>query len=149
MPSAIALAILLGGLWLMAGRLRIAWRSPHWPTTAGSVVDASPVQSGTTDSDEPVYNAKVVFRYVVAGRAYEADTIEALPWLMSGDQVERKLQAYPPGRAVLVHYDPANPAVAVLIPGMSRLTKFFLLLYLGVCGLLIGQLLGLVETWSG
>lgn len=149
MPSAIALAVLLGGLWLMAARLRIAWRSPHWPTVAGSVVEASPVQSGTNDSDEPVYNARVVFRYTVAARSYEADTIEALPWLMSGEQVERKLQAYPPGRAVLVHYDPANPAVAVLVPGMSGLTKFFLLIYLGVCGLLVGQLLGWVESGPG
>jgi len=144
MASALALVFLLGGLLLMAPRLRIALRSPGWPQAAGTVVTGCSVYAGSNDSGEPTYDAAVVYRYSVAGREYQSSMIEGMPLLLDAAQVERKLRRYPPGRIVCVYYDPACPATAVLEPGLARFAIIALAVYLGVCVLLVAQLLGML-----
>lgn len=111
----IAAAALLCGLllvgvggWTLLGSLP----TTSWPSTSG-VVEESRVQAvGRNGPDE----ARVSYRYAVAGRAYTGARIGYV--LPSSDAGARTLASrYSPGTEVRVYYDPGDPARAVLRPG--------------------------------
>jgi hypothetical protein len=89
-------------------------QSQSWPSTAGLVVKSRvEVSGGDTASVSP----KVVYEYVVGGQTYQNDNIrpgdDFMTLGMKGtayDVVDR----YPVGSAVIVYYNPANPAKSTL-----------------------------------
>ncbi len=94
-------------------------RSGDWPSTKGKVVKAemevsSDLQYGTT------YGADVVFKYHVDDRDYVGNKV-SFDQYGSGDSshVRGILNRYPVGSEVDVFYNPENPALAVLEPGLQ------------------------------
>lgn len=118
----IAVFLLIIGLFavLMGFAHRVlARRAAKWPVTAGRI-DSSGLETVRIDTGyrrwRPVFRSRIVYSYEVAGRRYTAARVTfgayvmaSIPALVSG-QAER----YAEGSKVDVHYDPANPASAVL-----------------------------------
>jgi hypothetical protein len=122
-----ALLLVIGLFTLRMGfaQKSLAEQAARWPVATGHI-DASGLQKfQIRDSIEggggyrpwrTVFKSRVVYSYSVAGQRYAADRVAfgsnltaSLPGLVSG-QSQRYLQ----GDKVEVHYDPANPAAAVL-----------------------------------
>ncbi|RUU44105.1 DUF3592 domain-containing protein [Mesorhizobium sp. M6A.T.Ca.TU.002.02.2.1] len=119
--------LLVMGLFILRmgfAQKSLAERAARWPVTTGRI-DASVLQNfqirdrfegGGYRPWRTVFKSRVVYSYSVAGQHYAADRVAfgsnltaSLPSLVSG-QSERYLR----GDKVEVHYDPANPAAAVL-----------------------------------
>jgi hypothetical protein len=87
--------------------------SKRWPTSRGAIVSSALEKS---PGKWWRYRAAVQYRYRVAGKDYEANRV-----FWGGNEGRQKhmasvVSSYPAGGAVPIHYDPQNPAEAVLDP---------------------------------
>jgi hypothetical protein len=111
--GAIAIAI---GVALYVSQFRQGLRataSKRWPVSPGTVV-ASALEKSPDGRWR--YRAAVQYRYRAGGKEYQSDRI-----FWGGNEGRQKhmasvIAAYPQGSKVSVHYDPQNPAEAVLDP---------------------------------
>jgi Protein of unknown function (DUF3592) len=114
--GAIAIAI---GVALYVSQFRQGLRataSKRWPVSPGTVV-ASALQKSPDGRWR--YRAAVQYRYRAGGKEYQSDRI-----FWGGNEGRQKhmasvIAAYPQGAKVSVHYDPQNPAEAVLDPAQN------------------------------
>ena len=119
--GAAALLLCIGLFVLLMGFAHkvIARRAEKWPVVTGRI-DASGLEAlrahGIHRSWRTVFRSRIVYSYVVAGQNYTADRVTfgagvtaSLASLVSGQALR-----YVEGSKVDVHYDPANPASAVL-----------------------------------
>jgi len=134
--SWLAKVILVAGLPLFAGVLVYqvmhfgrALRSCGWPAAAGVVVE-SMVERHRDMHGLPHSTAKVRYRYTVAGRQLENDTIAfgAVRGQLTWGYADAKVEKFPKGRAVPVYYDPEHPEVSCLEPGGLSWEDCFMLL---------------------
>jgi hypothetical protein len=66
------------------------------------------------------YVADVAYRYAVAGQRYSSDQLGFVKvWTGYEWDAQSVQQRYPVGARVRVSYDPDDPSVAVLQPGMT------------------------------
>jgi hypothetical protein len=84
-----------------------------WPTVAGKVegsrIEKMAAQYGTK------YRLALAYRYQVGGQDYEGDRVEFGPRRVGSEElIERLADKYLAGADVTVHYDPDDPATAVL-----------------------------------
>lgn len=94
----------------------LARASRRWPTIPGRVVR----------SEIRERRAVIRYRYAVEGNEYEGTDVAAGDWpYRTGRSVARRVQLYPVDAQVTVYYDPRQPHVAVLKPGL-RLDVFYL-----------------------
>jgi hypothetical protein len=129
------------GLWPIAagvclvvfgGYLRIlSLRSRGWPVTSGVITD-SRWRTRISGGREEKTAAEIRYRYTVGGQIYRGDVISYGEMLFASD--EGRLQRYPQGAAVEVHYDPHDPGLAVLESGAGKSPGLFILAGLGVLG---------------
>ncbi|HEX5386470.1 MAG TPA: DUF3592 domain-containing protein [Gemmatimonadales bacterium] len=97
-------------------------RTRHWPSTAGRLTDAYVLKYHHMRSG-PGYGARVEYEYDVGGRRYRASqrvigAVEyATPARASAELAD--LEHAP----LRVYYDPANPADAVLRPGIAPVAR--------------------------
>jgi uncharacterized protein DUF3592 len=116
----IAIAI---GAALYAAQLRQGLRanaSKRWPVSPGTVT-ASALEKSPQGRWR--YRAAVQYRYRVGGKDYQSNRI-----FWGGNEGSRKhmelvIAAYPQGSKVSVHYDPQNPAEAVIDPAQNAGSK--------------------------
>lgn len=111
-----------------------AQRQRRWPTTYGKVLSAEVMPAGIFAYGrhgqvmDGRYQARVAFEYTVAGQTYTAQAQPAQAGITISAEKARETAAnhYPPGQTVLVHYNPARPAEAMLprqiewIPELAR-----------------------------
>ena len=101
-------------------------RTRRWPVTFGRVITSGVTTEKTEDMPEEWSlpdQAKVVYEYEVEGKRYTADTLQIRGNMQTARSVRRErelLSRYPPGKSVLVYYNPAKPEEAVLQPGVPR-----------------------------
>ncbi|MCA0031669.1 DUF3592 domain-containing protein [Mesorhizobium sp. B263B2A] len=123
-PQNLGAAALLLFMGLFALRMGFAQKSlagqaAKWPVAAGRI-DTSGLQALRNHSNyrrwHTVFKSRIVYSYGVAGQRYTSDRVTfgatvtaSLPGLVSG-----QARSYAEGSQVEVHYDPANPASAVL-----------------------------------
>jgi hypothetical protein len=88
--------------------------SQSWPSTAGIIVKSRvEVTGGETASVNP----RIVYDYVVGGQNYQNDQIRAgddVFTMRAGGTAYDIVDRYPVGMAVIVFYNPANPAESAL-----------------------------------
>jgi len=123
-----ALALYLGFQTMVGG-----WASNSWPTVLGVVttskIETEQMSSGGNSSSRQSYHARVYYDYAVGGESFSAKRVSFGEY-GTGDAEHAKgvLGRYPAGAEVEVHYDPDDPAVAVLEPGLHDLPWFYLAL---------------------
>jgi hypothetical protein len=112
------------GLFIAYGAVRMRVRTRqarNWPKVTGTIM-ASELETRTSRNDgKPtrMYGATISYSYEVGGKTYESDQVQlggtretSLP-----GEFQRLVSRYPEGKRIHVHYDPRDPATAVLEPG--------------------------------
>lgn len=122
--------------------LRLARASASWPQVPGEIVASKMVTRSMSSSDgrDEVRNARITYRYEVAGRSYQGQRIVAGP--LGVLFAKRVVRRYPKGKACRVAHHPQRPQVAVLEPGVHVIHSLPLLMGLLFCAL------GFVLLWS-
>jgi hypothetical protein len=119
--------VVMFGLVIVGIGLRNVWRamaSTRWPKVQGTVVESSTWKSVSRDRQSGVssamYRARITFSYQVGDKSYTTDTIHFGQTLGSGDSSDAELQhrRYPVGAPVSISYNPADPSIAALKPGV-------------------------------
>lgn len=156
-----AVVVGVAGLVVLAlgiRNLRRAAATKAWQTTTGEVSSAtvatrestlSPTEDGEPPKPRTLYRADVTYRYTVQGRAYEGrrvgfDDVE----LSSEGPAQAVVDRYAPGTQVTVSFDPANPADAVLEPGVSKASLVVPALGAALVAFSLG-VWAIVRFWSG
>ncbi len=117
--------LMLGGGYFLTYRVGKPIRdkaaaSTSWPVTDGRIT-GSRVERVKQKKGGTTYTADITYEYALDGRTFEGDRV----WF--GDDYSASdasafraaVGRYPVGRAVKVHYDPAEPAESVLEPGTT------------------------------
>lgn len=156
----LGMCVALGGACAAAavGLLRKSAACRRWPTVTGKVMRTC-IESVTEDDDsdagrshrspsETTYTgATIRYAFSVAGRDYQSTRRHVgRPVFSSGSRAAaRVLAKYPQNGQVTVHYNPDNPAEAVLEP--ANLAN----VYLSLAGVIMFGgfgLLGVSALWS-
>ena len=123
-----------------------------WPTTMGQVLSADIQEHRSYDNDDHQtrysYEPVVQYTYAVEGRSYSGNRIGFGANSFDHRTAQSKVAAYIPGAGVTVHYNPEDPAKAVLETNASG-SNIFLIVgiifavigLMAVCGGSIGALL--------
>ena len=123
-------------LTLIAGCLILVWGfflssiptmivSQGWPATEGVIISC--IRQGTSfkEYDGDFHTETKVFinyRYSVKGIIYSSSTVNAIEYPLSLYPITFA-DRYPTGKAVVVYFNPENPAQAVLEPGFVLVTE--------------------------
>ena len=119
-------------LVVFGGYLRIlSLRSRNWPVATGVITD-SYWRTKTKGARKEKVGAEIRYRYAVGGQTYKGDVISYGDMFFASDA--GRLQRYPQGATVQVHYDPKDPALAVLEAGAGPAPGLFILAGLGILG---------------
>jgi hypothetical protein len=111
--------------------------SKSWTDTEGAIIE-SRLDSNCTHC-WPIIN----YRYVVNGRGFVGDHIVAGPQdYYNRGEADAKARSYTVGSKLAVYYDPKDPVVSCLEPGVLR---WFTYLYLAFAGCLLSA--GLFFLW--
>lgn len=147
--------VLAGLCWMLFGVVPTFWngsQSHRWPTVEG-VIEESSVTEGFVTTEEPrtrmpehttTYYPHVRYRYEVADREYHSGR-----WRLGESRIstnrqdaEVLVQANYVGKPVTVHYDPDDPSLAVLEPGVSEGA------YIQLAISSVWIVLGLIVSWA-
>ncbi len=118
----VALGLFL--FWKGARNVQRAIASTAWPKTNGVVTGSQAGESTTNDKKtgavSTMYSTETTIHFQVDGKDYSTDLIHFGQTLGSGDSSEAALQAvrYPVGATVGVSYNPSNPSIAAVKPGL-------------------------------
>jgi len=115
------LFILFGALCVYLGVLAIyrGIQSLTWPTTQGRIEKASVVNTGSNNGYASSKIA-VTYTFTVDGKQYKGDRIAFSYATMSSCQAVNSLCQYPKGKVVSVSYEPDDPSLCVLTPGVQQ-----------------------------
>ena len=159
--TGLLIAFCLGGVFFLLGiglaifgfvQRKKAKTTETWPTASGSIVSSRLDQNTRTERrDNRTYTSTsytpiVEYTYEIGGKTYQGNRV--FPGAsMSYDHgtAQGIVNRYQPGAAVTVHYDPADPAQAVL-ETKSKGGNLFLIIgavfaVLGIIGCCIGVIL--------
>lgn len=128
MPRSIRLIMIAIGLALVAASAGYygwaSWRAAAmggWPQASGRIISSTISSSGQGRSmrdgnSSPTYHPRVIYTYAVNGHGYRGDRVWLTGYTGSYDIAEAAAvsDAYPPGSAVVVRYNPADPNDAAL-----------------------------------
>ena len=129
----VALALAAYEAW----RIHLGLEAMRWLRTTGKLTrawvdDATlPIEFDAEDG-EGRHSANVRYHYKVGARWYKSSRLSyrGTLWLPL-EEAYSLIQGLEEGREVDVHYDPRNPARAVLVPGSSTGNLLNFMLYLG------------------
>jgi hypothetical protein len=104
--------------------------SASWPATTGTIMVTNLVHVHATHNDG--YLPGVQYMYKVHGRTYVGTRIDfhTQDSVHAKETAESWLYKYPPGRSVRVYYDPMDPRITILEPGIKPEQRW--LFYLGM-----------------
>ena len=90
-----------------------------WPTVSGVIISAELDSYVKRDDDgdaTTMYTPLITYEYEVEGQVYTNNRVRVQAYVATNMQSvsRKKLEEYPVGSAVTVHYDPFNPEDALL-----------------------------------
>lgn len=127
LPGAAFIAAIAGVVSFLNGRQAAKDRA-QWPTVPGTVTTSDiieeTIESKRSEDTEILrttkrYRVDLRYTYRVGQRGF-VGTNRVWEWAAIyglREQAEKVTDAYPRGKSVIVHYDPAQPGLAVLEPG--------------------------------
>jgi hypothetical protein len=111
-----------------------------WPTVPGVIIGAELDSYVKYDDDgdaSTMYTPLITYEYEVEGQVYSNNRVRVQAFVATNMQSvsSKKLEEYPVGGAVEVHYDPLNPEDALLEINPSKIN---ILMIIGIiCGLIV------------
>lgn len=94
------------------------YQSAHWVRVDGTVTD-SRIETHHGSKGGVSYSAVVTYKYVVDGRFFSNNRMRyGISSSGSYARAQETVNAHPSGSALSVYYNPANPAEALLFPGI-------------------------------
>jgi hypothetical protein len=95
-----------------------ASESSSWPITAGEIISSFVKTSTSTGAHHGTsYDPEISFTYSVAGKNYSGTAITpGRNWRYSSSY--RAVHTFPTGTETEVYYSPADPTIALLMPGL-------------------------------
>lgn len=121
MHPIISALLTLAGLGLLGYALWVAYagaRTGAWPLAKGKI--ASAVIEPEKPNDDEQQRLNVSYSFKVSGKSYFGDRLRIGGNAVGRDQAG--MDRYRTGREVWVAYDPADPRVNVLDPGLDEWT---------------------------
>lgn len=122
---------MIGLVMFAAGIILIVWsgrealeayKSKSWPTTEGMVTSSYVHKRESPPSDKnkhPTYHAKINYAYTVDGMHYTSERIRFVDNIGgSREKAKRMADEYFAGKTVIVYYNPDDPGMALLKPGV-------------------------------
>lgn len=122
-------AAILGGL--------LEWRIEKvlaWPRTDAEILSSELMRR--VSGDGAAWRPRLVYRYRVAAHTYTAERVGLLNFAGNRSWAEPVVRRFPPGSTATIHYDPTDPAAAVLEPALERPLAYGLMGAGGVLGVL-------------
>jgi len=103
-----------------------------WPITSGRIESSGVHAFESRDNDDgrlrTKYRAEVIYSYEVAGVRYTSDKLGSSEMSSTVEKVARRISdRYPAGSTIDIHYNPANPAEAIVKPGGRALLLLWLI----------------------
>jgi hypothetical protein len=96
-----------------------AQKSVTWPTVTGTIRSSETVWSHTSNGGDAA-SAEVIYVYAVRGRRHTSNKVLFGDYGSSdSSRADRIVNEYSPGQAVTVYYNPLDPSLAVLQPGVT------------------------------
>ena len=103
-------------------------RANEFPSTTGVIVESSTERTGRRGRREgSSEQAHIRFEYTVDDRPYESNQWRYDSFGTSGRLAREIVARFPKGSERPVYYNPANPAEAVLVPGLLGIDLFIIL----------------------
>ncbi|MEW6449360.1 MAG: DUF3592 domain-containing protein [Pseudomonadota bacterium] len=142
-----AVSVVLGGIFAVKSFsfLREAHACAQWPTAPGWVVRAQVKRQAADDGDR-YSDLQVLYTYRVNDREYRGTRLYA-GGAPQSRVAEALVEKYRTGADIAVHYNPADPAVAILEPtsfASARFTNLAAVVF-GGAGLAMLATLSLVQ----
>ena len=112
------LAIWLGFVALSAKKFVRGRASINWPTITASV-NSSDIEAKSGGNGLTFYSPKIEYQYTINNRAYKSSTFTFMGTSgLTKNYAEKYASKYPSGSEIQVHYNPRNPEISVIIPGV-------------------------------
>ncbi len=127
----------MGAIVVYVGSQRLAQvrATEEWPTTDGKVISASVESRGT--GNQVTYHALILYEFRLHGTVFHGTRLGiGNQNFHNRAEAQRVADRYPPGRDVLVHYNPSVPGESVLDPGSTA--WFWVVVGLGGVFVLLG-----------
>lgn len=105
-------------------RDRYAAESVNWPVTRGIITKSASEVRLNSDGSAGDTVAVLIYEYEAGGAKYVGRELSYNDDRLIGDEKKEFSKRFPLNGEVHVHYDPADPARAVLIPGALALTEW-------------------------
>jgi hypothetical protein len=128
------LVLVAAGVVLIVGGVSfrmLSLRSRSWPVVSGVITESHITYSGT-GTKRRSSGSHIAYRYGVNGTFYQGSVVSYAPDLL--ESATTTVNRYPQGAEVKVHYDPKDPATAVLDPGTGPTPALALLAGVGCFG---------------
>ena len=117
---ATGVVLIVGGVYFRM----LSLRSRSWPVVPGVITESRITYSGT-GTKRTSSGSHIAYQYAVNGKFYKGSVVSYAPDIL--ESATGTVSRYSQGAEVQVHYDPRDPATAVLDPG-TGLTPLFALL---------------------
>lgn len=118
----IVVALVILGIWLLFSTLKDRLKANaalKWPVVKGVVTKSEVLEDylrTATGTVNPSYTPSVTYEFRANGQKYSAERVifgrPKFSFMVANDILDR----FPEGAEVDVHYNPSNPADAVLLP---------------------------------
>jgi len=113
-------------------------KSKSWPSMMGEITSSQVLEYWDTDTETRTtslcHKAQIRYRYPVGVSFYESERVNS-GQITGGDQgkkhSERLVAKYYEGQKVRVYYNPKNPQLSVIEPGVAFNFEFYLEVILG------------------
>ncbi|MBD3270157.1 DUF3592 domain-containing protein, partial [Candidatus Peregrinibacteria bacterium] len=106
-------------LYFSLGEVFSAYNSENWQNAPGKVIVSEVVRDVDSDGDIS-YRTDVLYQYQVEGKQFTGNTIYFGKMDNSNPgEANRIITDYPEGSEVKIYYDPDDPNISTLIPGIN------------------------------
>ncbi len=114
-----------------------------WPATKGVVIESKVVSHFDSESNHSMYAPAITYTYEVGGKQYQNSDYAFVNISYSDpSKAEEIVKKFPPGKKVIVYYNPENPYKAVLTKNSSLM--IYIPAVLGIVFAIVGMGLILV-----
>ncbi|MCM8538377.1 MAG: DUF3592 domain-containing protein [Lentisphaeraceae bacterium] len=137
------------GFWECLQQVLRGYKSKKWPSVKGTITSFTFEEHSKRDHTRISYLPKVHYDFIVESDSFSGNTFNFSGLLLNKDEMEEMKGMYNEGDKVDVYFDPDNPQMSVLTPGIAHLAiPFMLIALLFTCIFGLGFIFSVVELFD-